>query len=205
MRRGGGIAILLGAAVGATAALSLRHNAAPPRPALAAQAPSPRPRAAEPPVPPASAPALAPPAASADPLVLVPAPATGPAPTGSSPFRLAPALPPVTTAAELERAEVRCYEAAPEECGRAADAYDVGQLVARDPERAARLRKIELTRLVRACERRSPHACLVLAGRYASGQGVPESEKHALGLVEHARDLCRHKAAKAECDGGEPK
>jgi hypothetical protein len=110
----------------------------------------------------------------------------------------------VTTEAELKRAEIRCYEVDPEECGRAADAYDAGLLVPRDAARAERLRKVELTRLVRRCEDRSPHACLVLAGHYAAGQGVVENEKHARALAEHARELCGH-GSKPECVGGEPK
>jgi hypothetical protein len=110
----------------------------------------------------------------------------------------------VTTASELERAEIRCYEVDPEECGRAADAYDTGELVPRDVVRAERLRKVELTRLVRRCEERSPHACLVLAGRYEAGQGVAENDRHARALVAHARDLCHH-GTKAECVDGEPR
>jgi hypothetical protein len=109
---------------------------------------------------------------------------------------------------ELERAEVRCYEVDPEECGRAADAYDAGTLVPRNAPQAERLRKVELTRLVKRCEERSPHACLVLAGRYEAGQGVDENDRHAWALVEHARELCRHGAKpqwKAECENGAPK
>ena len=205
---GGGAAILLGAAVGATAALALRENAPPPgaRPALSARAQngaaSPAPTTSQGPSGPSG-----PPAAATEPFG--PPPVSGPptASTGAvalaSKFPFAAALPPATSVAEVERSEIRCYETAPEECGRAADAYDLGQLVPRDAERAAKLRKIELTRLVRACEKRSPHACLVLAGRYESGQGVPENDKHAQGLLEHARDLC-HQGVKVECAGGEP-
>jgi hypothetical protein len=139
----------------------------------------------------------APPAASAE------APASAPAAADSSlPF--ATPLPPVTSKSELDRAEIRCYEVDPEECGRAADAYDIGQLVPRDVARAARLRKVELTRLVRHCEERSPHACLVLAGRYETGQGVDENDRHARALVEHARELCRRHPT-GECVNGEPK
>ncbi|HTQ07853.1 MAG TPA: hypothetical protein VMI54_28570 [Polyangiaceae bacterium] len=128
-----------------------------------------------------------------------------PAPSASAPvFPFAIPLPPATTKSEVTRAEIRCYEVDPEECGRAADAYDTGALVPRDAARAEKLRKVELTRLVRRCEERSPHACLVLAGRYESGQGVDENDRHAWALVEHARDLCRH-GAKTECDGGQPK
>lgn len=139
------------------------------------------------------------------------APATSAAP-GSSSSSMAPVfpfavpLPPVANKSELGRAEVRCYEVDPEECGRAADAYDAGALVPRDAARADKLRKVELVRLVRRCEERSPHACLVLAGLYESGESVDENDRHARALVEHARDLCRHGAkATAECVNGEPK
>jgi hypothetical protein len=227
--RAGGVAIVIGAAVGVLVAL-LRQSESPPSAGVAttperprqsaprtpgpgtsvsnaSNASSPAPSAAEAapsaapstePAPPASVPAPSAPEASAAPLPSA-APSVGPA----TPFPLATPLPPVTTASELERAEIRCYQVDPEECGRAADAYDAGQLVARDAARAARLRKVELTRLVRRCEERSPHACLVLAGRYEAGQGVDENDRHARALVEHARELCQH-GAKTGCNGGEP-
>ena len=130
-------------------------------------------------------------------------------PSASAPvFPFAIPLPPVTDKSELERAEVRCYEVDPEECGRAADAYDAGTLVPRNAAQAERLRKVELTRLVRRCEERSPHACLVLGGRYEAGQGVDENDRHARALVAHAEELCQHGPKpqwKAECENGEPK
>ena len=151
-------------------------------------------------------------AAAAESATAAPEPPSAPAPntTASAGPASAPVFPfaiplaPVATKGELDRAEVRCYEVDPEECGRAADAYDAGTLVPRDAARAEKLRKVELTRLVRRCEERSPHACLVLAGRYESGQGVDENDKHAWALVAHARDLCRH-GAKSECENGQPK
>jgi len=212
MRSWGGAAILLGAAVGATAALALRENTTPPAPPRAQSAkPSAAPRS-PPPAPSARADTAGVPSSTQT--AAEPGAATGtasargasasPAPS-AAPFPLPAPLPPATSTAEVEQAEIRCYEVDPEECGRAADAYDTGVLVRHDAEHALQLRKVELTRLVRACEKRSPHACFVLAGRYESGQGVDENDKHALGLLEHARDLCRRGAKKAECDGGEPK
>jgi TPR repeat protein len=114
-----------------------------------------------------------------------------------------PALPPAT-AKELERAEVHCYDKRADECERAASAYEAGRFGAPDQERAERLRKVALTFLVRACEKRSPHACYALAGRYQAGVGVQASERKARALLEHARELCRNKPG-PECVAGEPR
>jgi hypothetical protein len=213
--RSGAVAILFGAAVGVVAGF-MRRSSEPPamsRPSAGSGAAtsgarttpsaSETSRAATPSAAdttPTAAPSSAPPTGA----TLATATASASAPRAESPFPLAVPLPPVTSASELARAEVRCYEVDPEECGRAADGYDEGRLVPRDAPRAERLRKVELTRLVRRCEERSPHACLVLAGRYESGQGVTENDRHARALVEHARELCR-RGAKSECVDGEPK
>ena len=233
--RAGGVAILFGAAVGVLIALARQGTEAPSdvdtraanraRSAAssepAARATALAPTASEPSdtptstvspeaPPPAAPPEAAPTASAAEaPPGPLPAPAIAASTTTTpSALPLATPLPPVTSKSELDHAEIRCYEVDPEECGRAADAYDLGQLVPRDVVRAARLRKVELTRLVRRCEERSPHACLVLAGRYEAGQGVDENDRHARALVEHARELCRHGPKpqwKAECENGEPK
>lgn len=228
--RSGGLAVLLGSAVGAVAGFawqSARTNVGTPHATSAVTAPSvptPAPSAtgaaavtatndAVTATTTATVPAGA---AAAESAIVAPEPPTAPAgvlpanaPSASAPvFPFAIPLPPVTDKHELERAEVRCYEVDPEECGRAADAYDAGTLVPRNAAHAEELRKVELTRLVRRCEERSPHACLVLGGRYESGQGVDENDRHARALVEHARDLCKHGPKpqwKAECDSGEPK
>jgi hypothetical protein len=231
--RAGGVAILFGAAIGVLIALARRGGEAPsdvatpransehsapsslPAPGARALAPS----ASEPPaalatVAPPAAPTSEQPAETA-PSASVAETSAGPPPAAAGAASAAPSpadpslpfatpLPPVTSKSELDRAEIRCYEVDPEECGRAADAYDTGQLVPRDVARATRLRKVELTRLVRRCEERSAHACLVLAGRYEAGQGVDENDRHARALVEHARELCRRHPT-AECVNGEPK
>lgn len=217
----GGVAILSGAAVGVVIALAF-HGASPPEPSGSASRDSAARASASSPVtaPVASASSTPPLASDPEPAATHAAPAlpsmtaavpvesasasARPPATSAEPFPVAAPLPPVTSVKELQRAEIRCYEVDPEECGRAADAYDGGQLVPRDAARAANLRKVELTRLNRRCEQRSPHACLVLAGHYESGAGVDENDKHARALVQHARELCRH-GAKAECAGGEPK
>jgi hypothetical protein len=225
--RWGGVVVLSGAALGVAIALAFR-DASPPEPSgnaategVAPVSPSPvapgtaasasaplAPASAPPKVAPASASiAGSAPGAAASTVAPLPAASAAAAPSGTAAdaFPIAVPLPPVATAKELERAEIRCYEVDPEECGRAADAYDAGLLVRRDAARAANLRKVELTRLNRRCEQRSPHACLVLAGHYESGAGVDENDKHARALVAHARELCRHGAKKAECVDGEPK
>jgi len=216
----GGVAMLSGGALGVVIALAF-HFASPPEPSANAARNGAAPMSSIAPAPsgPLASASATPPAAyqvsstgvtplaSAVPAPLASGPASASAPpreTTSEPFPMAAPLPPVTNAKELERAEIRCYSVDPEECGRAADAYDAGLFVRRDAARAANLRKVELTRLNRRCEQRSPHACLVLAGHYESGAGVDENDKHARALVAHARELCR-RGSKAECADGEPK
>lgn len=222
--RGGAFAVVVGTALGVAAAVAVRQSPEPePRtdgaeshasgPSLPASASPEVPVEASatppPPMAPATASALPPtpvataPAASS-------APATGsagPAAASGAPAANIPDVPlppPVTTAKEVEQAEVRCYQQRPDECERAADAYDAGTLLPRDQERATRLRKVAFTYRVRACENRSPHACLVLAGRYQAGNGVERDSHKAKLLLEHARELCGRKP-NSECAGGEPR
>jgi hypothetical protein len=227
--RSGAVALLLGSAVGVVAGFAWQSartgGATAPREVSQVAQPevAPAPSAAPPAgtatndaVTATTTSAAAPGAVAAESATVAPEPgsssalATAPNPPSTSapvfPFPLPP--PPVTDKKELERAEIRCYDVDPEECGRAADAYDAGRIVPRNAAQAERLRKVELTRLVRRCEERSPHACLVLGGRYESGQGVDENDRHARALVAHARELCQHGPKpqwKAECEDGEPK
>jgi TPR repeat protein len=99
---------------------------------------------------------------------------------------------------------VRCYDKRPDDCERAAAAYEAGLFTPADAARAEKLRKVALTFLVRGCEKRSPHACYVLGSRYSTGVGVAQSDRKALALLEHARELCRHKPG-PECVAGEPR
>jgi hypothetical protein len=119
-------------------------------------------------------------------------------------FPLVTPRPALATAAEVERAEISCYETDPEDCGRVATAYANGSVVPRDRARAEKLRKIEFTRLTRRCEQRSPHACFVLAGRSHLGDGVAKDERRANALLNHARELCR-RTTTPECVDGEPR
>lgn len=214
--RGGPLAVVIGSALGVAAAVAVRQSAepsvrplSPAAPAVPAAASS----AVSPPImPPASAeeapsaPAATSAAPAEPPLSASVAPAVAPPPASTAPgpnIPEVPPLPPVTTAKEAEQAEVRCYQQRPDECDRAADAYDAGTLLPRDQERATKLRKVAFTYRVRACENRSPHACLVLAGRYQTGSGVEHDSHKAKLLFEHARELCSRKP-NAECVGGEP-
>jgi hypothetical protein len=52
---------------------------------------------------------------------------------------------------------------------------------------------VELTALVRACEKGGVDACLVLADRYLRGDGLAQSDRTATALIEHARTLCEKK------------
>jgi len=132
------------------------------------------------------------------------APSAGAAPSASS-FPLVESLPPLTTAKELERSELRCYERKlPDECERASVAYAAGLTGSADAQRAARLAKVAVTFVVRQCEDRSPHACLALAGRYKMGYGVPQSDRKAAQILAHARELCRERSRR-DCVDGEPR
>jgi len=133
-----------------------------------------------------------------------PAPSASSAPAATS-FPTVEPLPALTTAKEAARSELRCYERKiPDECERAAVAYAAGLAGKPDPERAARLARTAVTFVVRQCEDRSPHACLALAGRYKTGHGVPQSDRKANAVLEHARELCRERP-RLECEGGEPR
>jgi len=123
-----------------------------------------------------------------------------PTPSAAPPLLVPPpSLPPLKTPDELTAAEIKCYQKDPESCRRSADAYDAGLIVPRDAERARHYRKVELTQLVRHCERDSPSACLVLSARYQSGDGVARSTRQAAALVDRARMLCRRGVPPAEC------
>jgi len=229
MRSGGGLAIVLGALVGIALAVARRGSEPPrvnPAPSVVSvnraaptelTAPPELPAPELPPSSPAadasalselpvapdpSAPSGPPPPSAAE-----PAPAlssASPVPAVSALFPMPAPVAPPTTAKELERAEVRCYDKVPDECERAASAYETGRFGPADSARAEKLRKVALTFLVRGCEKRSPHACFVLASRYETGVGLPANHRKATALLEHARGLCRKKPG-PECADGEPR
>jgi TPR repeat protein len=215
-RKGGAVAVVLGALLGVAAAVA-RHADTPappakgevsaPESASPAAGVTPEPSATTEPSP--SEPSALAPAPPLDAAVAAPNSAPSAATPSASAAPVAANIPPVLlppleTPKELERAEVRCYRKVADECERAATAYAQGRFGPADIERAAHLREVSLTFLVKDCQRRSPHACLVLANRYSHGIGVDTNPKKARAVFEHGRELCRRKPS-AECDGGEPR
>ena len=111
---------------------------------------------------------------------------------------VAPAAPP-TTAEELTRTEIACYEdKEPDQCQRAAAAYETGSAGAQDAARGKNFRKIALNFYVKQCEAGLPHACFVLAGMYRSGTLVQPSERQVKVLLDRAAHLCTLRTAE-EC------
>jgi len=197
------LAIVLGGAAGALAAI-----AGGPPPAAPNPAPSLRPvsrigktSAA------ASAPSSAEPAAPRTPRAeaatieaRAAAPISSAAATAGAPREIptAPALPAPASAEELRQTETLCYEKNPDQCQRAAIAHETGSAGARNAAEGKRFRRIALTFYVRECEAGLPHACFVLASMYRSGTFVEQSERKALTLLDRALELCRLRPAE-EC------
>ena len=186
------IAVLAGAGVGVFAGIGFRgapDDAKPPplapvaaRPIdLHAAAPS-RATRTEPSAA-GSAHAEASPASESAPSVaLPPAPVVYPIPLESEV--------PIASKAEFEAAAIACDAKDAAACRRAAAAAELGAVVQKDRELANRFRRVELTVLVRGCEKRSVEACLTLADRYLRGDGVGQSERTATALVEHCKEIC---------------
>jgi hypothetical protein len=101
--------------------------------------------------------------------------------------------PPIRTKEEFQAAAIACDEKDAGACRRAAIASELGDVVPKDRARAKTFRKVELTALVRACERSGVEACLVLADRYLRGDGLTQSDRTATALIEHAKTLCAKK------------
>ena len=97
---------------------------------------------------------------------------------------------PIASKEEFEAAAIACDEKDAGACRRAAAAAELGAVVRKDPERAKTFRRVELTVLVRGCEKRSVEACLTLADRYLRGDGVTQNERTATALVEHIKEIC---------------
>lgn len=97
---------------------------------------------------------------------------------------------PVTSKEEFEAAAIACDGKDAGACRRAASAVELGTVVPKDLERAKTFRKVELTVLVRGCEKGVVEACLTLADRYLRGDGLAQNERTATALIEHARELC---------------
>jgi len=101
--------------------------------------------------------------------------------------------PPIRSKDEFQAAAVACDEKDAGACRRAALASELGDAVPKDLARAKTFRRVELTALVRACEKGSVDACLVLADRYLRGDGLVQSDRTATALIDHARTLCAKK------------
>jgi len=96
----------------------------------------------------------------------------------------------IATPEEFEAAAIACDEKDAGACRRAAAAADLGAVVRKDPERAKTFRKVELTIVVRACEKGGVEACLALADRYLRGDGLEQNDRTATALIAHAKVLC---------------
>jgi TPR repeat protein len=190
MRKATLIAVVVGGAAGAAAALARM-----PSPPAAPEIPAPelRPAAALPtPTPARPAAEPAPTAAAAALAVTAPSASAAPDKAEAPP----PATPPVSTRYELTGYEIACYEKKdPGACRAAASAYEEGKVVEADLARARQFRKIELTFLVKHCESQLPAACVDLAYRYQRGDGVVRSERNAQALLQRARELCAGRRA----------
>jgi hypothetical protein len=175
-------AVLIGSGVGVVAAIGGRG----------------RPEVEPPPLPPVAAKPVAP---------RLGAPATSPsekvehdiAAAPEKPVRESPAEtdPPIASPEEFEAAAIACDEKDAGACRRAAAASELGAVVPKDLERAKTFRKVELTVLVRGCEKGSVAECLTLADRYLRGEGVARNERTALALIEHTRELCARRPSDA--------
>ncbi|HEX6275545.1 MAG TPA: hypothetical protein VFZ53_21035 [Polyangiaceae bacterium] len=169
------IAVLAGAGVGVVAAVGLRSRTPP--------SPSPNPPA---------------PARAASELAVA-TKTSAPAPVGpevpeTSPLPAAPDDDvPIATKEEFQAAAVACEEKDAGACRRAATAADVGTVVPKDAKRAKTFRRIELTTIVRGCEKGAVAACVTLADRYLRGDGVAQNERTATALIDHAREICSRK------------
>ncbi|HEY4159380.1 MAG TPA: hypothetical protein VGM29_14830 [Polyangiaceae bacterium] len=213
------LAIAIGSATGAVAALFGSPAATPPPPASAPVTAAMKPIAqvsnATPPVasvrvsssqPPTVSASSAPSGnASASP-ASIPALAASSAAAPAAPVpSTANALPPPSaplpsTKAELLRVEMRCDQKDAAECDLAAAAYEQGSAGVTDPAKAANYRKIALTHWLSQCDKNSPTACITLADRYRAGNGVPQSDRNADALIERSRELCKVNPAAACAD-----
>lgn len=178
MNQGNVYAVLLGTGVGVAVALLQREGARespPPLPPAAAQPfPSERERRAEVAARPETS-------VSPDPSAVESATSHG-VPT--------PLEEPIASQQELGAAVLACEKRDAGACRRAALAAENGTVAPKDLALAKRLRRIELTLIVRACEKSSVEACLALADRYARGDGLARNERTARALHEHVRTLC---------------
>jgi hypothetical protein len=184
-------AVLAGASVGFVAAIGLWRKP-PPQVTPASEGTAPRKQPEPPPL------AATHRATEAELPVATPTVAAAPSAAPEPP--VPPSLPatpddevPIATKEEFQAAAIACDEKDAGACRRAAAAAELGTVVPKDPERAKTFRKVELTTIVRACEKRTVAACLTLADRYLRGDGVAQNERTATALIEHAKEICSRK------------
>jgi hypothetical protein len=102
---------------------------------------------------------------------------------------------PIRTPEELLASEIRCDRREPDECIRAADAYELGRVVEKNEDRADRHRKVGLTHYVNQCHSQDPSACFALARMYREGDIVKSDATQADALLDHVTRLCVYKQA----------
>jgi hypothetical protein len=120
--------------------------------------------------------------------------------------------PPLASPEEFEAAAIACDEKDAGACRRAAAASELGTVVPKDLERAKTFRKVELTVLVRGCEKGAVAECLTLADRYLRGEGLAQRTRRSrssitkalraapLGrLPRRSRELIRPRGAQTFC------
>jgi len=208
------IAIAVGGACGAFAALVGAPSTAPPLPAPGATLPM-RPISEPRPLPTAApaaatsarsatsgslataagAPAVANANATAA-AILAAAPLAGPAAAAAAPpVSSADSTPAPDTKEALLRAEMHCDQKDASACIHAARGYELGSAGTSDPEKAVKYRKIALTLWISQCDHNSASACATLAEMYRVGRGVPQSDRNADALLARTRELCHYNDA----------
>lgn len=101
--------------------------------------------------------------------------------------------------AALEKARVDCAEKIPDECMRAADAYEQGTVAYKNKEEAEQFRKVALSLYVKQCEKKNPTACYSLARMFHEGDLVSKSQEQVLALMERTHYLCE-KSSEPICE-----
>jgi TPR repeat protein len=92
--------------------------------------------------------------------------------------------------ADLEAVALSCARGDPDDCLRAAGAYELGRVVAPDPKLARDFLAHAIRKYSELCTEREPAACAALAELHASGHGVPKSDVSAAALRARALESC---------------
>jgi TPR repeat protein len=172
--------VVLGAALGAFAAL------------MSGRSPAPRRQAA--PALPAAATVVAAASASVEAQArVVPAPPRPDVRAGEDvPLREQPLE---ATESAVLAAALSCARGEPDDCLRAAEAYEAGRGVEPSPGRARDFRSSAIKRYAEDCTARDPDACHALATFRATGRALAQSVEAAEVLMDRARQACRRRPA----------